>query len=251
MFLESLEDLPEALRGNFEAVEIDGKKGFQDKESLKAFRLSENLKNEKHALQNKLGEFETRLTESEKLKAIEVEKALKAGYDKALKDGNSEEAERIKREQIEFERNKAKLEARAEVEKEFKLRELQISAKNDLADIINELNAASPAHKKLLEREIMQRQQIDEETGKIIYLDAGGSATTLDKKGLIASLRDDEVVKLLIKPSHVVENGGLANGSGGGSATTKKFNEYTGAELVELRKNNPNEYERIKKQFYS
>ena len=46
-------------------------------------------------------------------------------------------------------------------------------------------------------------------------------------------------------------SGGGATGGKGGGATTKKFNEYSGAELSEIRQKEPEKYQRLKDDFYN
>ena len=46
-------------------------------------------------------------------------------------------------------------------------------------------------------------------------------------------------------------SGGGANGSNGSGATLKKFNEYSGAELSEIRQRDPQLYDRMRTEFYN
>lgn len=45
-------------------------------------------------------------------------------------------------------------------------------------------------------------------------------------------------------------NGGGAGGGAGNGGAMKKFDEYTGAELSKIRKENPAQYEQLKKDYY-
>jgi len=217
MFLESLEEVPETWRSKFVEVEIDGKKGYQDEDSVKAFNLAKNLKAEKQDLQAKVGEFSERLTTFEKSQAAAIEKARADALEEAKSKGDVAAIEKQYKEQMADLERRTTERVRSEMEKEFSIKNVQQEAKIELKDIVAALNPHDDT-RATLELIVAQRQRIDE-NGKKVYLNADGSASTLDKNGLVAELLEDAAIKRLIKPSHVVENGGLANGSSGGSAT--------------------------------
>jgi len=97
---------------------------------------------------------------------------------------------------------------------------------------------------KLFSKMILDRIDVDPETGKVTFLDENGGATSLDKAGFIAELAKDSAYDRLRQAN--VATGGNANGNNGtGGDAAKKFTEYTGAELKALRASKPAEYERL------
>jgi len=88
------------------------------------------------------------------------------------------------------------------------------------------------------------------EDGAIVYKDANGAiirngaGRPKDVSEMMADFKSDASNSFLFKATN--------NGGGGaqstGAATTKKFSEYNGAELVELNRTNPAEYQRLKNQ---
>lgn len=210
MFVESLEEVPENWRDKFEEVEIDGKKGFQDKETTKAFNMAKNIKLEKQTLQEKLNGFESS-------KAAEIEAAREQALEEAKTKGDVAAIEKQYQEQMaDLERRTAD-KVKAEMEKDFNVRESKKNAEIDLVDIVSSLKPLDDT-KAILKMAVEKRQTIDE-SGKIVYLNADGSASTLDKNGLIAELKQDAAIKRLIQADHNVSGGGNINGSNGGSAS--------------------------------
>jgi len=67
--------------------------------------------------------------------------------------------------------------------------------------------------------------------------------------GFKGEIEKDDAFAPLLKSGIVTSGGGQSKGSGSGGAVKKKFNEMNGAELAELRKSNPAEYERLKAEF--
>lgn len=89
------------------------------------------------------------------------------------------------------------------------------------------------------------------EDGVVVYKD--GDATIRNGAGRpigvaerMEQFKADESNSFLFKPT--IDGGGGAKGNG--ATGTKKFSEYTGAELTELFRTNPTEYQRIKDEHY-
>ena len=100
MFVEKLDDLPEALRGDFVESEFDGKKGFQHKDTIALSNALKNAKSEKEELRNKFADVETRLSEFEKTKAQEIEDAKTKALESARSNKDVEAIEKRYQEQI-------------------------------------------------------------------------------------------------------------------------------------------------------
>lgn len=84
---------------------------------------------------------------------------------------------------------------------------------------------------------------------RTVILDADGkpSASTLDD--LKNEFANDPAFSHVVVGSKA-SGGGAASGRNGGGAANRKFNELTGAELSQIRKENPDEYERLRSEFY-
>ena len=77
------------------------------------------------------------------------------------------------------------------------------------------------------------------------YIEVGG--VPVDKDKLVSQMKE-EYPFLVDAPG---ASGGGAGGSGTGGGATKKFTEYSGAELVELKRKDPDSYQRIRDEYYN
>jgi hypothetical protein len=174
------------------------------------------LKGSLNELDSKYKSTEQRLAEIEQAKQAEIEKAQQEAYEKAKKEGNVEELEQRFQQQLEDAQKRA-----GETEAQYKTR-LEAMASREKSAIATDLSALAlddykPAFKQL----VSSRISIDLDTGKEIYLNADGSASSLDRKGFEAELMNDPVFKAMIKAKPNAEGGGNANGNTGGSAGLK------------------------------
>ena len=179
---------------------------------------NENLKNEKAELKGKLDES------SELVRTAQEEAAKAAGDKDAL-------------ERISIER---------EQEAQNKLTELTNSIKkekvnNAVNDLVTEIGAGG-VHNEDLRDLVKARFSIDYDTNTHELKISGNGASSLDelKKIIKESGRYD---------SHLAgtgSTGGRSTGSTSTGAATKKFNEYTSAELVQIKRESPEEYERLR-----
>lgn len=183
---------------------------------------NQNLKDEKQEL-------------ADKLKTIDAEKR-DAEEAKAKRDGDYEKLERLMNERIETER--------AEREKAFAAwRKEKVG--NALNDIVTELGAGGSRNEDL--RDLLKSRfefDYDHESGKVTV--SGDNVASLDD--LRKLVKDGDRYAAYVAGSQA--SGGGAAGSKGTGVATKKFNEMSGAELAELRKDNPQEYDRLKTEFY-
>ena len=249
MFVENLEDLPEALRAQFVESEFEGKKGYQHKDTVALSNALKNAKAEKEQLRGKVGEFEQRLTQFEQSKQQEIEAARAKALEEAISKGDVKAIEERYKQQMADLEKQVEARTREAMQKEYSAKEAK-ARKNTLIAEFAALGVdddAREAMRDLLERHI----DVDPETGKEFFLDSAGGAMAVDKAGFAAEIRKMPKFRRLVEAATPTKGTGAANGSSGGGATQRKFNEYSGAELAALRKQNPSEYERLKSEYYS
>lgn len=217
MFVESLEDLPEGLRSQFVETEIDGKKGYQDKDAHELRNHLFNVKSENKDLKTRYGEASETLKGYEEAKQREIEEARKKAIEEARKSGNTEL----------FEQQLADAKKRfGETESQYqeRIKGLEDRIKGEkrnaiVADLASEY--ASKDGAAAFKRLVASMIDVDVESGKEIYLDDNGGATSLDKSGFIAELKKNAVFAPVLKADVVTSGGGKVNGGGSGGATVK------------------------------
>lgn len=207
MFVESLDKVPEDWRDQFVEVEVDGKKGYQDKDSLALKQLAFNVKEENKAVKGRLSEFE-------KQQAEKLAEAERKALEKLKAEGKTDEIV-------------ADLERRyGESAKEFQSRidRLTSSIKTEkrsalVADLAADL--ATESGSKAFKRLVADRIDVDPETGKVTFLNDDGGASSLDLAGFKAELLKDDSFAPLLKAGIVTKGGGNAQGStGAGGASS-------------------------------
>ena len=202
---ELYDTLPEAVKADY--VKTDD--GYQHGGFVK-------LKGSLNELDGKYKETESRLTEFEKAQEEKLTQARQEAYEKAVKEGNVEEIEKRYKEQLEDAQKRA-----GETESQYKNR-LDAMANREKSAIATELSgmaldSLSGAFKKL----VSERISIDTDTGKEIYLNADGSASSLDRDGFINELKQDPLFRPMIKADLPTNGGGEVNGNTNGSAGSK------------------------------
>lgn len=207
MFVESLEKVPEDWRDQFVEVEIDGKKGYQDKDSLSLKQLAFNVKEENKTVKSRLSEFE-------KQKAEELAKAERKELEKLKAEGKTDEI------LSDFERRKAE-----EIKQlQDQINSLTGSIKTEkrsalVADLASEL--ATDSGSKAFKRLVADRIDVDPVTGKVTFLNDDGGASSLDLAGFKAELLKDDSFAPLLKAGVVTKGGGNAQGSTGQGGANK------------------------------
>lgn len=199
---EVFDTLPETVQADY--VKTDD--GYQHGGFVK-------LKGSLNELDGKYKETESRLSEFEKAQEEKLNQARQEAYEKAVKEGNVEEIEKRYKEQLEDAQKRA-----GETESQYKNR-LDAMANREKSAIATELSSMaldslSGAFKKL----VSERISIDTDTGKEIYLNADGSASSLDREGFINELRSDPLFRPMIKADVPTHGGGDVNGNTNGSA---------------------------------
>lgn len=198
-------EIPDYLKESFEQV--------GDVFVLKAEGKAAALKASLNDLNGKYKTAESRIADVEAKAAEDRTKAEQAALDKLKKEGKVDEilADYEKR----ANETKAQFEARIEkMANSIKAKERSLV----LNDLAGELKIF-PDSKKMFEKLVQDRIDVDPETGKITYLDDAGGATSLDKAGFIAELAKDTGFDRMRQAD--VSQGGKANGStsGGGAST--------------------------------
>jgi DNA repair exonuclease SbcCD ATPase subunit len=163
---------------------------------------------------------------------------------KELEELQQQEAEARAKEKGEFKElyEKTQLELRAERDARQKERHETIKEKTERAasEIASELTRDTK-RAELLRKEISQFAKYTDEGVKF---EMGG--VEVDRAKVMTHISDN--YPFLIDGSGA--SGGGASGSKSNGGAVKKFNEYTGAELSAIRKDNPAEYERLKTAYH-
>ena len=213
MFVESLEKVPEEWRADFVEFELDGKKGFQHKDTVALANSLKNAKTERGQYRNKATEYEAQMSEAEKKAQERIEHARQKAMDEALTKGDKEEAQKRFNEQMADLEKRTAERVRKEVEGEFSVK----IAKEKSDSLINELAAKYARDEnaiKPLKKYISSFVSLDE-NGKQVFLDENGGATSLDAAGFEKEFFSNPAVGGLVKGVPTTVGGGLANGNNG------------------------------------
>lgn len=223
---EQFNELPDFVKSDY--VEHEG--AYVPQAELKVKGLKSSL----DGLDAKFKELEKkRQDELDSIRAEEREKALAD----AKKANNIDEILRIEREQAADARSRAIEEAKGQWQREMSEKEAVQRAKT-LAKEIAFAVAVDEDAAELIEQAIIARIKSDVDLKKDIFSDRSGSALSVDKAGFIDAIKQERQFSRLVK-SDVTTNGtGGANGNNGGGAS-KKPDEYTEQERVNLFRTNP------------
>ena len=212
--IDSLDDLDESLKGLY--AEHNGKYRLSVEGIDPADELKEALRKEREE------------KAEEKLKRKEQEAAKDALERKALEEANNHK-----------ELSQRNDERAVKAEQELSALRSTISEgerKAAASDVVSKLTTDT-AKARLLQREALEFIANTDDGIKI----NGVNGEAWDAQALESHLK--ESFSFLVDGSKA--RGGASQGSGSGGAT-KKFHEYTGAELSAIRRANPSEYDRIK-----
>lgn len=173
----------------------------------------------------KRAELEQQLAE---FKQTEEQK-IKEARDKALAEAETKgDAKKVREE---YEQRMEDLKKRSDdtlTEKESTIKKLTGTLKSRektllAAKLASDL--ATDVGRDLFSEVVQNRIDVDLDTGKPVFLNADGSASSLDLEGFKEELKKDARLKPLLKSGAVTSGGGMANGSNGqGSASTGKAN---------------------------
>lgn len=198
---EQFSQLPEFAQADYEqAGDV-----YQPKAEGKANALKASL----DALDGKFKTADTQLRELLSKSEEDRTKAENAALERLKKEGKIDEIladyeRRSTETKSQYESRIAKLEGVIKTEKRDAL----------LNDIASELNVFDTS-KKIFQKLMRDRIEIDAETGKATFLDENGGATSLDRAGFIAELLKDSAFDPIRKAT--TNTGGRANGNNGSS----------------------------------
>lgn len=191
-------------------------------------KTADALNADKQALAEQLAQYKA----SEAAKIAEAEQRA---YEKAKKDGNVDELEKRLKQQVDDAQRRAD-----ETAAQFKDRMAKLAMKEQkaLAAQIAAKYAVDEQSQDLLTELLTRQIQVDVETDQVVFLDANGSALSVDRAGFEAELLKTARYQRLLKADVTTTGAGKANGNNGGSAS-KKPEEYNEQERVQLFKTNP------------
>ena len=217
MFVETLEELPEVMRGKFEAYEFNGKKGFQDTETTALANSLRNAKAEKQDYMSKFTESQAKLSEFEKNQVDALKQARAAALEEARSKGDVGAIEERYKQQLEDleKRSSAKIE---EYEQKFNGLNDGIKSEKKTNAIGDLLEFGTESGRAALKRLLSDRIDYDVTTNKPIYLNEDGGASSLDKEGFIAQIQSEAMFQPLMQADIVTSGGGNVNGGGDGGA---------------------------------
>ena len=229
---EVWESLPEEAKGAFV---LDGEVYVPGKDAT--------LKNTLNELDAKYKALEGQFSEVNKTKQAEIEQAKQAAFDEALAEAlKSGDSDKIRET---WEQKLADQSSRSELEIEGWKGKLNLIGEKMAGSLIESLAVnATDAGKAAFMLLVKSRVQVDPETGNETYLNADGSASSLNKEQFIVELQKDPVFMPVMKGSLPSANG-IASG-GSTSVAGKDPKEMNSKERVEFKQRDP---EGFKKAF--
>ena len=222
---------------DFEKLSDSAKEDFVLSGELYVHKDSVKVDNLKNSLDN----LDAKFRESERKRQEDLDAARAEEREKALADAkkanNIDEILRIEREQAEDGKRRAIDEAKGQWQREMSEKEAAQRAAS-LAKEIALIIAVDEASAELIELSIRSRINSDVDLKKDIFSDRSGSALSVDKSGFAELLAKEPQFARLVKANISTAGTGGANGNSVGSAT-KKPEEYTEQERVNLYRTNP------------
>jgi hypothetical protein len=240
--IKALEDAPEAVRSFYKQVgeefilQVDGHSA-ETPESVTALKnAKDHEKNLRVAAENERDQAKTALTEAEEARTTAETERDAAKASKGQDVQALEASWKQKLEDATAAAEKDKNELTGEIERLLKT--------NTAQSLANEISTVPELFAGVIEQRLKVEKGAD---GKFFtrVLDGEGkpSAGTIDdlRKELLAN---DKYAAIIISGKG---SGGGAGGTGsGGGASEKKWLDHTDQELIELRRTDPDKYERLK-----
>lgn len=192
-------------------------------------------------LKNSLDGLDAKLREIERKRQEDIEaataKARADALEEAKKSNNIDEILKIEREQAEDAKKRAIEEAKSSWQREMSEKEAAQRSVNLAREIA--LTVADDEYSAdLIELAIRSRVKSDVDLKKDIFLDRSGGALSVDKSGFAELISKEPQFAKLVKANIVTTGSGGANGNNGGGAS-RKPEDYTEQERVQLFKTNP------------
>lgn len=211
---EQYEQLPDFVRDDY--TEVDGV--YKHAGMMKVKGTLNDLDSRLKSKDSEFNALNERLTQFEQTKAQEIEQARKDALDQAKSKGEVESIEQLYQEQMADLEKRTEQRVRSEVEQEYTLKEVNNKAQIELTELVHGLKPKDDFAKRLIQDHLKNRQKVED--GKIIYLNEDGSASSLDKAGLLKELQESPMFKPLTSYTPPSQGGGNMNGTNGGSAPT-------------------------------
>lgn len=218
---EEYEALPEKARAAFTE---DGDQYVPVKDA-KLKQTLDDVDSKYKSAEQRAKELEERLNRYEEIKRQEIEEAKRKALEQAKSKGDVDAAIKQYEERLadlEKRSNESKRQYEERIQKlsgTLKSREKSLIASKLAADLATDIG------RDLFTDVVQSRIDVDLETGKPIFLNADGSASSLDLDGFKEELQKDARLKPLLKSGVVTNSPGFLNGSNGiGSASTAKAN---------------------------
>lgn len=215
---EQYEQLPDFAKSEY--VEVNGE--YKHAGLVKVKQTADDLNSKLDAERKEREQLSKRLQEIEAGQAQKIEEARKQALEQARTKGDVAEIEKRYQEQMQdLEKRTAERvrgETLAEVNQE-RAKEKAEALTQKIASSIA-LDGADTALVELLRKRIT----IDPDSGKPVFLNLDGSASSLDEKDFIAEVKKQPLYKYLIKGEPPTKGGGLtrtADGSASRQTTTK------------------------------
>lgn len=205
------------------------------------------LKGTLNSLDGKVKDFEKQIADSKAAEQERITQAQQEAYEKAKKENNIEDILKLERQKLDDEKRRMDESANQFNERMKKVAENQ--RKSIASSFASSL--ATDKGKMAFERLIEPFIEFDPMSGEETYLNQDGSASSLNREQFMAEIKKDALFASLLKADIHTQGGGNMNGSTTGSANGKKFNEYNSQELVQMRRENPEQYTRLRDEFYS
>ena len=214
---EQYEQLPEFVREDYV---LDGE-SYKHAGVMKMKGTLNDLNSKLETQKNEYGQLNTQLSEFQQSKAAEIEQARADALAQAVTKGDKDDIEAIYEQKMADLKERTAKEVRSEVENEFRLKGVQAQADLELTELVAGLKPKDDFSARLIKDHLKGRQEVQD--GKIIYFNEDGGASTLDKAGLLAELRESPMFKPLSSYVPTVNGGGKMQGSNGGGAPESKI----------------------------
>lgn len=211
---EQYEQLPDFVRDDY--TEVDGV--YKHAGMMKVKGTLNDLDSRLKSKDSEFNALNERLTQFEQTKAQEIEQARAEALEQAKSKGEVESIEQLYQEQMADLEKRTEQRVRSEVEQEYTIKEVNNKAQIELTELVHGLKPKDDFAKRLIQDHLKNRQKVED--GKIIYLNEDGSASSLDKAGLLKELQESPMFKPLTSYTPPSQGGGNMNGTNGGSAPT-------------------------------
>ena len=192
------------------------------------------LQRETEAMRAKMQELLDEAKRAKETKREAEAEAQRAAEEKARKEGDFEQL--LKSSESEREALKGELEA---LRQSIKTEKVQAEAMKMAAGLTKDTAKA-----ELLAEKIAQRLSLSEDGIKV--LDEAGQLTVSP----VEDLKNQIIERYAFLIDGSQASGGGATGANGSAVKMKAFNEYSGAELAEIRRNDPTAYDRLKAAYH-